>query len=86
MTVRRALVRLAREKIVASTSDAFDELVRLKFAESLGLIPTPGVKRTSTMRAGYRITPTGAERAKLYDEDGVKLVPENEIHLEAKDG
>jgi hypothetical protein len=69
-TLRRALVRLAREKIVASTSSLFDDLCELGFAESLGLIPTPGAVRCTSMRAGYKITEAGAARASLYDEDG----------------
>lgn len=70
LTTRRALVRLAREQIVASTAQPFRDLVRLHYAEELGLIPTPGAKRCTSMRAGYKITALGQERAKMYNEDG----------------
>jgi hypothetical protein len=67
---RRALVRLATEKIVASTSDDFSALVRMGYAESLGLIVAPGVKRPRSLRAGYRITTAGAIKAANYNIDG----------------
>jgi len=74
---RRALVRLAREKVVASTSEDFSDLARIGYAKKLGLIVTPGAKRPSTLRAGYQITDEGVKRASMYDEDGmVKSPPE----------
>ncbi len=76
-TLRLALVRLAREKVVASTAEAFDELERLGFAEDIGMIPTPGSRYSRSLRAGYRITEAGAARASLYHEDGTAKMVED---------
>ena len=73
-TLRRALVRLAREKVIASTGEAFSDLARLGYADRLGLIAKPGVKRPTSLRAGYRINAKGVERAAMLDEDGVARV------------
>jgi len=68
-TLRRALARLAREKIVVSTGEAFSDLARLGYADSLGLMAKPGVRRPTSFRAGYRINAKGVERAAKLDED-----------------
>ncbi len=68
-----ALARLAREEVLASTSDLYSELARVGYAERLGLIATPGAKRVGSLRAGYRITDKGAERARTLNEDGMEL-------------
>lgn len=69
---RRALVHLARMKTVASTSEVYEDLVRMGCAKSLGLIPTPGTKPRSinSLRSGYTITPKGIKQAAGFNEDG----------------
>jgi hypothetical protein len=69
---RRALVHLAKVKTVASTSEVYQDLVRMGYAKKLGLITAPGVKprRTNSFRPGYTITDKGAEHAVGFNEDG----------------
>ena len=55
----RYLQRLAKDRVVASTAEAFMRLTKMGFAESLGLILASRGRTGVTYKAGYRITPAG---------------------------
>jgi len=78
-STRRSLVKLAHDKVVASTSEEYADLARFGYAERLGLIATPGAKRSSSLRAGYRITELGVERAAKLNDDGTAKLPEEAL-------
>jgi hypothetical protein len=61
--MQRALVDLARAKVLPSTSDVFRDLVKGGYAESLGLIVASRGRRGVTFKAGFKITPLGARVA-----------------------
>ena len=84
-TMRTALLTLEQRGTVASTSGAYDDLVKLGYAKSLGLIPASSSPRCSTLKAGYKITQKGRERAKKiveaqqsFTEDDVFRCPGHE--------
>jgi len=61
--MRTALLHLHGNHTVASASDVYDALVKLGYAKSIGLIPTSGSPRCTTLKSGYAITDSGKQRA-----------------------